>query len=500
MGNNEIIEDIYELSPMQEGMLFDKLLGKDKDAYFEQSSFRIIGSLEVELFEESINKLIKRYDVLRTLFIYENQKRQRQVVLKDAKIKIWFEDISSLISSEKTVFIKGFKEKDIDKGFDLSRQISIRASIIKTDEENYIFILSFHHIILDGWSLPIIFNELMYIYNSLKESMPLKLRKVNVYSNYIKWLQKQDKQEALVYWKKYLDGYEEQAQVLQTDKSFKNDKYINSEIKFSIGRELTDKLKGVAGKNKVTVNTIFQAVWGILLQRYNNVEDVVFGSVVSGRSAEIDGIENMVGLFINAVPVRIKSIVDKTFIELINEVHECSITSKKYEYVSLAEIQSSTSLKQQLIDNMMIFENYPVAKYSEKSENSKKFELKMELEEAVEQNNYNFNIIAAITDELLVKLSYNACIYDEQYVNMVAGHIEQIIKEVVDNPEIKLSEIEMLSEEEKTKILVDFNDTKAEYPKDKTIHELFEEQVEKTPENIAVVYQEKTLTYRELNE
>ncbi|MBX4266311.1 non-ribosomal peptide synthetase [Clostridium estertheticum] len=500
MSKNEMIKKIYPLSPMQEGMLFYKLLGKDKNAYFEQSSFRIIGSLEVELFEKSINKLIERHDVLRTLFIYEDQKRPRQVVLEEAKIKIWFEDISSLTSSEKIVFIKEFKEKDIDKGFNLLREISIRASTIKIDEENYIFILSFHHIILDGWSLPIIFNDLMCIYNAFKESMPLKLRKVNEYSNYIKWLEKQDKKEALAYWEKYLDGYEEQAQVSQIDKSFRDNKYTNSEIKFSIGRELTDKLKNVAEKNKITVNTIFQTAWGILLQRYNNVDDVVFGSVVSGRPAEIDGIENMVGLFINAIPVRIKNTVDKTFIELIKEVHECSIASKKYEYVSLAEIQSSTSLKQQLIDNIMIFENYPVAKYSDKSENSKKLELKMELAEAVEQTNYNFNIIAAISDELLIKLSYNACIYDEQYVNRIAGHIKQIIKEVVENPEIKLSEIEMLSEEEKRKILVDFNDTKKEYPKDKTIYELFEDQVEKTPNNIAVVYEDKKLTYRELNE
>ena len=494
MSENEMIKEIYLLTPMQEGMLFHKLLGKDKNAYFEQSSFRISGILEVELFEKSINKLIERYDVLRTIFIYEHQKRTRQVVLKEAKVKICFENISDLTSSEKTVFINGFKEKDKNKGFNLSKEISIRASIIKIDEENYIFILSFHHIILDGWSIPIILNELMYIYNALKKNMPLKLRKVNEYSNYIKWLEKQDKNEALVYWKKYLDGYEQQAQVSQIDKSFKDNKYINSEIKFSIGRELTDKLKDIAGKNKITVNTIFQTVWGILLQRYNNVEDVVFGSVVSGRPAEIDGIENMVGLFINAVPVRIKSTVDKTFIELIKEVHDCSSASKKYEYVSLAKIQSSTSLKQQLIDNMLVFENYPVAKYNNKSE------LKMELVEAIEQTNYNFNIIAGITDELFVKLNFNACIYEKQYVNMIAGHIKQIIKEVVENPEIKISEMEIISEEEKRKILLDFNDTKTEYPKHKTIHELFEEQVEKSPDNIAVVYENKELTYRELNE
>ena len=126
MGKKEKVKDVYELTPMQEGMLFHKLLGKDKNSYFEQSSFRIIGRLEVELFEKGINKLIERYDVLRTIFIYEHQKRTRQVVLKEAKVKICFENISDLTSSEKTVFINGFKEKDKNKGFNLSKEISIR--------------------------------------------------------------------------------------------------------------------------------------------------------------------------------------------------------------------------------------------------------------------------------------------------------------------------------------------------------------------------------------
>nr|WP_258876039.1 amino acid adenylation domain-containing protein [Clostridium sp. CF011] len=489
-----MIKNIYPLSPMQEGMLFHKLLGNDKNAYFEQSSSKIIGSLEVELFEISINKLIERYDVLRTLFIYEDKKRPLQIVLKKAKIKICFEDISSLRSSEKVIFIKEFKEKDTVKGFNLSREISIRASIIKTDEEKYIFILSFHHIILDGWSIPIIFNELMYIYSALKENRPIKFKKVNEYSNYIKWLEKQDKKEALLYWEKYLEDYEQQAQISQLAKSVKEVKYINSDIKFIIDKETTNKLENIARKNKATVNTVFQTIWGILLQRYNNVNDVVFGAIVSGRPAEIDGIENMAGLFINTVPVRIKSSTDKGFIGLLKEVQDANVKSKKYEYVPLAEVQSNTSIKQKLIDNIMVFENYPVI------EHNKKLDFKIQMDEVVEQTNYNFNIIIGMTDEIFIKLNYNASIYDDKYVNMIAGHIKHVIKEVSENPEIKISEIDMLSEEEKTKILVEFNDTKAEYPKDKTIHELFEEQVEKSPDNIAVVLEDKKLTYRELNE
>ena len=500
MSNKEIIENIYPLSPMQEGMLFHKLLGKDKNAYFEQVSFRISGKLEVELFEESINRLIEKYDILRTIFMYENQKRPLQIVLKKARIKMHIKNISSLCNDEKAVFIKEFKERDIDKGFNLSKEISIRASLIKTDEEEHIFILSFHHIILDGWSSAIILNDLFDIYNSLKKCIPFKLSKSNKYSNYIKWLEKQDKKEALLYWEEYLDDYEDQAQVLQTANTIKASKYVNKNMTFSIDREMTDKLRDIAQRNKITVNTVFQTIWGIVLQRYNNVKDVVFGAVVSGRPAEIHGIENMVGLFINTVPVRIKSTIDKSFIELVKKVQDHSIKSKKYEYVPLAEIQSNTSLRQQLIDNIMIFENYPELKYSNELDGSDKLEFKIELEEAVERTNYNFNIIVGMTDELLVRLSYNSSIYNEQHVNMIVSHIKKVIKEIVEKPEIRISEIEILSEKEKGKILVDFNDTEIEYHQNKTIHELFQEQVDKTPDNIAVVCDDKRLSYKELNE
>ncbi|MDP4147320.1 MAG: amino acid adenylation domain-containing protein, partial [Bacillota bacterium] len=172
--------------------------------------------------------------------------------------------------------------------------------------------------------------------------------------------------------------------------------------------------------------------------------------------------------------------------------------SKKYEYAPLAEIQARTLLKNTLIDHIMIFENYPILQQDKNLDNSRN--LKVKLEEGVEQTNYNLNIIIAMVDEIMLKLNYNGSVYDEQYIKMISKHIENVLKEVTENPEKKISEIEMLTEEERQKILFGFNDTKAEYPKDKTIYELFEEQVEKTPENIAVVYEEKELSYRELNE
>ena len=484
---------------MQEGMLLYTLLNQDKHkrTYFEQQVLRINGELDINAYEESINNIIERNDILRTIFVYSNIERPAQVVLKENKINIYFEDISHLTEDEKIEFINDFKEEDIKKGFNLSQKVPIRFSILKTKEEEYIFIQSFHHILLDGWSGPILLKEIFEAYYSLKNNIQLKLPKVNEYKKYIKWLEKQNKKEAISYWERYLCGYEQQTCVPKLANVVDKGEYINKSVELVIDKEITNKLKNIAKNNNVTVNTIFQAVWGILLQRYNNVDDAVFGVVVSGRPAEIDGIENMVGLFINTVPVRINGDNPKPFIDIVKEIQESAIESKKYEYAPLAEIQSTTLLKQNLIDNIMIFENYPILEQDKKSDNIN--DLKIKLEGVLEQTNYNFNIIIGMVDEIIVKLSYNGSIYDEQYVKMISTHIEHVLKEVAENPEKKISEIDMLSKEEKRRLLVEFNDTKAEYQKDRTIYELFEEQVEKTPDNIAVVYEEKELSYRELN-
>ena len=497
MDNKNMIENIYPLSPMQEGMLLYSVLegNKHERTYFEQQVFRISGILHTDLFEESINKLIERYEVLRTLFIHNDIKRPLQVVLKKNRVKIHFEDISHLSGDDRTEYIRAFKENEIEKGFDLTKKVPLRFSIIKLKEDEFIYIQSYHHILFDGWSSAIFLKELFQIYYSLKNNIRLELPQVNGYSKYIKWLGSQDKKEAILYWKNYLEGYEQQTCVPKISSVADENIYINKSVQFVISKEITNKLQCIAKNNNVTVNTIFQTVWGILLQRYNNVDDAVFGAVVSGRPAEIIGIENMVGLFINTVPVRVKSDGNKQFIEMVKEVQDSAIESKKYEYAQLAEIQSNTLLKQKLIDNIMIFENYPISQ----QQDSNSIDLKVKPEDGIEQTNYNFNICICMTDEIIVRLNYNESIYDEQYVKRISTHIEQMLKVVAETPEKKVSVIDILSKEEKRRLLVDFNNTKVMYAKEKTIHELFEEQVEKTPDKIAIVYEEKELTYKELN-
>ena len=497
------IKDIYNLTPMQEGMLFHYIMDKDSRAYFVQSVFSVKGEIDIEILEKSFNIIIGRHDILRTSFVYKSAKRPLQVVFNERKAKVYYEDISEN-KEEKYKKLNEIKTKDMEKGFDLKKDLLMRIIIVKEGEESTI-IWSFHHIIIDGWCLGIIAKEIFGVYAQLKngkgevyeKEIEKALGETYPYASYIKWLEKQDKEGAKTYWEKYLEGYEQQATLPKTKGREQEGGYILGEHNISIGKDITRKLTEIGHKNHVTMNIIMQAVWGVILQGYNNTEDIVFGSVVSGRPPEVTGIEQMVGLFINTIPVRIKKSRGQNFSEMIRQLQEESLESKKHEYISLAEIQSATQLRQGLIDHIMVFENYPVQKELEKQED---IGFTIQKNETSEQTNYDFNIVISPGEEMNIKLSYNQCVYAEDMIEKTAGHICEVIKQIAEDPAIAVENIEIITEEEKQQILYKFNDTKAEYPKDKTINQLFEEQTEKTPDKTAVVFEYCSLTYRELNE
>jgi amino acid adenylation domain-containing protein len=497
MSNLEKIEKIYPLSNMQVGMLFHALLDKQSQAYFEQMSFTLYGDIDVELFGKSFNILIQRYDILRTNFVYENLQRPRQIVFKGKNLKVDFHDLSIWNESEKQTFIEEYKYKDKEKGFDLTKDLLIRLSILQTGAKSYEVIWSFHHILMDGWCIGIIIKEFLQIYQSLRENQPINLEKVTPYSKFITWLEKQEKEDAEYYWKRYLANYEERVSIPKKNSPQKTG-YLQKNFSFTFEEELSRKLEQIASNNKVTLNTILQSIWGILLQKYNNVDDVVFGAVVSGRPSEIVGIEKMVGLFINTIPVRIQNQGQQAFGYLIKQVQKAALESEKYSYLSLAEIQANAKLKQELIDQIIVFENYPVEReITELNTDSLGFQIGGV--EVFEQTNYDLNVIVGLGKELVINLKFNELVYDEETIQRLRKHFQAIVKAIVNNESLLPNEIEMITAEEKQKILYDFNNTRADYSRDKTIRELFEAQVARNQDNVAIAYEDQEISYGELN-
>jgi amino acid adenylation domain-containing protein len=496
MSSKKRIEKVYPLSPMQAGMLVHALRDETSRAYFEQTVLKINGEIDLNVLEQSFNLLFERYDILRTVFRVDQLKEPLQFVLKHRNFTLQVEDLTDLNELEADNFIQKFTRKDRERGFDLGKDILMRVSLFKTASNAYTLVWNFHHILMDGWCLGIIYKELLLAYGALKQGKPADagLQPVTPYARYIQWLGQQDKEEGLSYWEKYLEGYEHQAGLPKT-----NSNHLMEEIGYQlqthtivIDERKTSALNTTARKNQVTVNTLIQTIWGILLQKYNNCHDVVFGAVVSGRPPEIQGIENMVGLFINTIPVRIKTWGDESFERLLKRVRERAVLSRTYEYLSLAEIQSKSILKGNLIDHIMAFQNYP---FDQQIKNIS-MEMKQKQESGIhfeivdvkphEQTNYNFNLRAAPGKCLRIKFDYNAFVYEKDFIKKLGLHFKVLTNQVLDNPGILIRDIGILAGEEKRRILFDFNDTRMIYPAFKTIDELFGEEVKQNPDQPAV--------------
>lgn len=495
------IEDIYELTPMQKGMLFHSLIDEEKTAYFEQMSFELAGKLEFDVLKNSLEKLIQRHAILRTNIYQSEEGNPLQVVYKQRPLQCLYKDISEKNQSAQNSYIRSYLNSDKKNGFDLETDLLLRVVIFKIGQDTHKVTLSFHHILMDGWCIPLILKEWLEDYNaSLQGEKPNNPENLTVpYSRYIEWLDKQDKKEAEKYWLSYLENYEEQTSI--PNANIKNGKSIYNldTVICNLGEELTKKLQELSSLNRVTLNTTIQTIWGILLQKYNNSKDVVFGTVVSGRPEEISGIENMIGLFINTIPVRVCSEKDTTLTEQLKSLQKMSIDSKKYDTYPLYEVQSQSDQKQNLINHIMVYQNNPLDQAIE-GVTPNKLNLKIKNFVGEEQTNYDFNIKIIPGKELKLYFEYNSNVYERSGVERIGQHFNELVKQVIENPKVRIEDLNIITSQEETQILEVFNDTQEGSHNNKNIHQLFEEQVEQTPNQVAVVYEEQQLTYRELNE
>lgn len=494
------IEDIYALSPMQNGMFFHHLLHSNSEAYFLQTTLDLHGALDVEAFSKSVDHMMQRNSIFRTNFHSKWKNEPLQVVYRHKKNGLIYEDLREMNEDDREAYVASYTREDKIKGFDLSQDVLMRISILHTHDETYRFIWNYHHILMDGWCLSLVIQELFDGYFAIQEQRKLEDRVPIPYKQYIEWLEKQDHEQSLKYWSDYLQDYDEQTTLPKDNTITNRDEYRSENIIFTLGTELTGQLAQVASQNQVTLNTLMQTAWGMLLQKYNDSEDVVFGSVVSGRPAAIVGVESIIGLFINTIPVRIQAQGNETFIEMMKRNQEQAVASHHYETYPLYEIQTVTQQKQNLIDHILVFENYPVQGITEQFGDQKKTALQITNVEADEQTNYDFNLIIKPGEEMKWMFYYNANVYDRAGVERIRGHLIQIMEQVINNPHIRIDELEVITTQEKSQILEIFNDSLADYPLDKTIHGLFEDQALRRPEQVAVVFEDQQLTYKELNE
>jgi len=526
--NSYLIEDIYPMTSMQEGMLFYELYeNKNRPLYFLQMSYRLHFKLEISSWERSLNELLKRHDILRTVFIHEDLNRPLQVVLKEREVNFHFEDLrqSYPTPEKKERFIREFSEKDRQRPFALGKDVLMRVAVLQLGEAEYHVTWSTHHILMDGWCIGILISEFFDIYAAYVENRAVQLPEVKPYRTYIQWLGKQEKNKSGNYWKTYLEGYEEIAAAPGFNHLSPAQGYQSAGTGTILEKVKTAGLNKLAVRNHVTMNTVLQTVWGIVLSRYNNKRDVVFGSVVSGRPPGIEGVESMVGCFINTVPVRINFEEKTTFSQLLRDVQDRAIESEPHHYFSLAEIQAESTLKRNLLDHIIEFQNFPIAERINGmavkiKRNGKAKKIELERVNVFEQGgDYNFYITIVPREQIILSFSYNANLYDRDLVEQLGLNCIRVIDQIIEDDKINIDEIALLSEEERKKILYEFNNNRADFPRDKTIYQFVEKHAEMTPDRTAIVGSNQlavgkeehrdqavgtrfiaSATYRELNE
>ncbi|MBB6625542.1 amino acid adenylation domain-containing protein [Clostridium gasigenes] len=493
---NNNITDIYPLSPMQKGMLFHSLSDKDADTYLVQILISIEGNLNNEIFGKSFDILVNKYEVFRTIFIYEDIEDPVQVVLKERTVELNNLDFTNFLEDEAQLEVDRYITTDRAKGFDITMDPLIRLALIKLPNNKWKVIITFHHILMDGWCSSIILSELFKTYDVLYRNTNYKIEEVKQFSTYIKWLENQDKNIAREYWTSYLDKYEEVATIPIIKKIDNNGSFDKEEVLLKLNKNTVNDLKILAKNYETTLNIIFQTIWGIILQRYNNNDDVMFGSVVSGRPSEIENVENIVGIFINTIPVRIRKVENLKFKELVKQVNKNAVESQEFNFYPLTEIKSIFG-GQDIFNHIYVYDNNPID--NEWKEESKLNNLCIEDIKVEERTNYNFGINIIQGEDIDVKFVYNRNIYTNKEILIISTHFNNVIKCVLSNQDIEVDNITFLSEDEKNEIIDNFNSNIREYPRDKDIVELFEMQVVKNPNKIALKLDGNKLTYSELN-
>ncbi len=304
-------------------------------------------------------------------------------------------------------------------------------------ETSFKLIWSHHHIIMDGWSIPTVLNDFFTIYQQLKGNQPIQLDPVYPYSTFIKWLGNQNREEAQQKWQEYIMGYEPVSLIPETKD---NQKYQQAEYHFVVNKDITSGLKKVAKDAQVTLNSVFQSIWGILLQKYTNTEDVVFGSVVSGRPSEIDHIEKMVGLFINTIPVRVKSSENQSFLSLVQEVQSDSLSLEKYQHTSLTDIQPQAA---NLLNHIISFQNFPLGNAFIDTLNKLELGFSITNLSSFEQTNFDLNVMVIPSEVLTVKYIYNATVIEKEFLIRISQHLQRIMEQVLVSPDLLIRDIEI---------------------------------------------------------
>jgi polyketide synthase PksJ len=494
------VEDMMGLTSMQEGMLFHYLSNPDSKQYFEQFSFKLSGKINKEWFKKAWNTVAKTNEMLRAVIRWEKLEEPVQIVLKKKEVPIHIFDLSAEEKEVLPVVVDKIIAEDKKETIDLT-QNPFRISLVLSGGLESEMLISFHHILYDGWSNGIVLTEFLESYNRLaRGEEQVKIQKTG-YKEFIKWYQRyqsQNKYRQEEFWKSCLQGFDMRT-LLPYDNNKLEDIHRVHTHKLGIPSALKEQVDAYSQAHNVTLSTILYAVWGILLQKYNNSDDIIFGTTVAGRTPAVKGIDSIVGLFINTIPLRLKAAKDHTVLQVFADIAAHLKERSSYEHGTLTAVKTFTGIgnEDNLFDSIIVIDNYPLDRVL-----NQEGSLAIRSYDKFEMTNFDLTlqIMLLDADHMRVEFHYNADLFAFKTVKRLSNHYMNILTGMIGKPSRKISEVPLLSWEEMEQILCEFNNPSIEFILDKTIHGEIENRTAQTPHNTAVQFEDQRLTYRELDE
>ena len=448
------IEDIVALTPMQEGILFQYLRDPTDDSFFEQLSLILLGEIDVEWFKQAWNAVVQKNELLRTVYRWQDIKNPLQIVLTSSSLEYQYHDLSMKRKQEKKRLAAHIKDNDKKEGFDLHR-VPFRVILCKLDEKQYEMIIGNHHILYDGWSNGIILKEFLHAYRDLSKGKQPERQVKTKFKEFVKYIRSQSRDVDEKFWRDYMEGFgpSHRSETPRPGRLRKRDAKSTEGYRFRLPRQERERLEGFARHHKISLASLFHTTWGILIQQYNDSEDVLFDTTISGRSANIRGIEDMVGLFINTLPVRVRTRPEETISDLLRRTQEHLQQCEGYTTVPRLAINEciEKANREMLFDSVVVLENYPLEQRLLQS----KGELRVDCFSIVETTHHDVTVIITPFAPFETSITGNKMLFDRKRLKRLYGHFREILNQVLSQPEKRVNEIEILTKEERDRIKKD---------------------------------------------
>ncbi|MFG2761656.1 amino acid adenylation domain-containing protein, partial [Streptomyces wuyuanensis] len=490
------IEDLLPLSPLQEGIFFHSLYDEGQgDVYTVQMVISLKGELDSAALKVAAEALLARHASLRVRFRHRKSGQPIQMVMSDVQLP-WREvDLRDISPSESDAELARIVAEDKAQRFDMAKAPLLRCTLVRVAGDMHHLLWSNHHILLDGWSNAILFRELFTLYRSRKEadggmaSLPFAAP----YRDYLKWIAGQDTQSAESVWREALAGLDGPTRLADAEKG--QAAAVPERYSVRLSRNFTEALNAFTRSCEVTLNTVIQGSWSLLLSKMTGRTDVVFGATVAGRPPEIPGVESMVGLFINTVPVRARLDPASSVAATLTRLQDEQSRLMQHHHMGLARLQRLASFDD-LFDTVVVFENYPV-------ESGASFSLDdfltVERISVSDATHYPVSLMVVPGPFLELRFDFRPDVVGRAWVEALGERLTRVLEAIVTTPDAPVSSIDILDVAERQQLLSGWNDTGREVSAG-VLPAAFEAQAAAMPDAAAVVFGDEELTYREVDE